>query len=523
MWRWLPDQGGDATLDAQLARLAGPALVAGALVPLDEMMQAALVGQMSGTASLAALGVCSSVYLLVFKVFNFLETATSPRVARAGDDNAKISRIAADALFTATVIGVAIAIAMQCGSKQLLIWLETSSEVATQCLPYLQVRALAAPFELCIMASQGTLRGSRDLTTPAASNLLSSILTCGIGLVLMAWFDLGLLGLGVGRLVASIASCTLLLASLLRTGRLRGHDLCRTPHAAAYASYARSAGALFVRTLLIKTFFTAVAIEAGKLATASAAAHVIARQTASLFSIALDSYAAAAQALIATHMGRDPALVRAIGVRAHRAAFLLSAVMVVLLLLGSSYFVRLFTADASVHAALQTLMPLFSLLQLLGPPAYVFDGIFLGAADFNYMAMAMGVSVAAGFAALHGLRSLAGPSLGATDALAVLWLSWGVHVTARSLCFARRFFSAHGPFATGRLDGSHRAAAGAAEFDSLDSEPQSPSTPETAKAETGPKRRRQSLHRTCKQGVLEGSMQSRSALHRQLTRIALVG
>ena len=525
------------SLDAQLVRLAGPALAAGALVPLDEMVQAALVGRTSGTAALAAMGVCSSVYLLVFKIFNFLETATTPRVARAGSDHAKVSRCAADALFTAVAIGTAIAVAMQCGSERLLVWLATSPEVARECLPYLRVRALAAPFELMLMAAQGTLRGSQDLSTPAVGNLVSSVLTGGVGFVLMAGYDLGLLGLAIGRLVASIASCALLLATLLRSGRLQWHHLKAAPPIGTYASYARSAGALFVRTLLIKVFFTAVAVEAGQLPTASAAAHVIARQTASLFSIALDSYAAAAQALIATHVGHDQRLARRIGVCAHRAALVLAALMAATLYAGAPHFVRIFTSDPSVHAALGRLMPLFCVLQMLGPPAYVFDGIFLGAADFDYMAQATGLSVAAGFGALHALRQ---PYFSDWEELSKLWAAWGVHVCARSLCFARRFFASRGPFATPPppppSTDAHRVLL--TEVDEPGHTPPSPhehmppTAPATAEAVLDSPRRRQSPHRSCKLAPLSDAPQRRGAPERRgtlrhrlvhLNRIALVG
>lgn len=209
-----------AVIDWQLMNLAGPALAAGALVPLDEMLQAALVGQLSGTASLAAMGVCSSVFLLVFKVFNFLETATVPCVAQASTP-ACVSRLAANALFTAAAIGLAITVTMQLGATQLLEWLATQPTLVPLCLPYMRIRALAAPFELSIMAARGALRGCQDLSTPATANLVNMVVSCGVGLVLMAKFDSGLLGLAIGRLVASALSLAMMLAQLARHDRLQ--------------------------------------------------------------------------------------------------------------------------------------------------------------------------------------------------------------------------------------------------------------------------------------------------------------
>lgn len=444
------------SVDQQLARLAGPALLAGGLVQFDEMVQAAMAGQIGGTASLGALGVCSSVFGLVLKTFNFLETATTPRVARCCDDADRVSRVTANALFTALAIGGAVGAGLQFGSPRLLAWLGTNPALLPACLPYMRARALGAPIELAAMAAQGALHGCRDTATPALASLLGLAASSAAGLVLMRHFGLGLLGLALGRLVAATVACAVLLHKLVAARRLQWRHVASLPPLAAYAGYARSAGPLFVRTSLMRFFFTCLSVEAAKLATASAAAHVVARQTAAFFSIILDSYATAVQSLIASHLGRDNAAARAAGLCAHRAAFGLALAMTLLLHVGAAPFGRLFTPDVEVHRALAELMPWFTGLQLLGPAAYVFDGIFLGAADFDYMAKATLVAVAAGFVALRA-RGTVLPRLGLGvghegpeadgERLRALWLAWGVHVSARSLCFARRFFSRAGPFA----------------------------------------------------------------------------
>ena len=74
------------------------------------------------------------------------------------------------------------------------------------------------------------------------------------------------------------------------------------------------------------------------------------------------------------------------GLRAHLAGLLSAGAMAALLRVGAASFIRLFTSDTNVHGALGDLMPLFCALQLLSSPACIFDGIFLGAAEFDYSA-----------------------------------------------------------------------------------------------------------------------------------------
>ena len=126
------------------------------------------------------------------------------------------------------------------------------------------------------------------MSTPAAANLLAFGVSNSVSYVLIQHYGMGLQGVALGRLVAAATACALLLHRLVSSGRLLWQH-ATVPPLATYREYARSAGALFVRTLLIKLFFTSCGVQAGALGTAAAAAHVIARQTASLFSILLDS------------------------------------------------------------------------------------------------------------------------------------------------------------------------------------------------------------------------------------------
>ena len=183
------------SINRQIVCLAGPALAAGALLPLDEMVQAAMVGRLVGTSALAALGVCSSVFMLVFKVFNFLDTATTSSVARCSDSADQVSRVLANASFTAAFIGGALTLGLSICSPWLLRWFGTSPVLVVVCLPYLRTRAFAAPFELINMAAQGTLRGCRDVVTPAKVNLLAVLISNGVSFVLIRHFELGLLSL----------------------------------------------------------------------------------------------------------------------------------------------------------------------------------------------------------------------------------------------------------------------------------------------------------------------------------------
>ena len=456
----------------QMLLLAGPALLSGCLGPMEEMLQTAAVGRMLGTEALAALGVASAVFLFVLKVFNFLDTATTARVARAlatSPSAAAASPVVAHALWTAALIGSVIAAGSLCCAPALLRLMGSSEVLVPHVLPYIRLRGIGAPLELMTMASNGAFRGCGDTVTPATTSLISAALGVGVGLgslvllrpaveavsddsggdgtTALAAPALGLMGLALGRLVASAASLAWSIAALRRTGTLRWADLAAPPPPEARAGFASSAGALFVRTMCLKLFMTSLSLAAARLTPAAAAAHAVLRQTAQLFSLALDSCAVAAQALIARHLSEGaPQCARRAAWAAHRAALLLALLLAVLLWGCETKFAALFSTDPEVLAQLARGLRLLGPLQLLGAPAYVYDGAFLGAGDFGFMARSMVAAVAAGAAALHLTTS---DQLGqlAVEGLDRLWLAWGALMAVRVAAFTWRFLlDPAGPF-----------------------------------------------------------------------------
>ena len=202
---------------------------------------------------------------------------------------------------------------------------------------------------------------------------------------------------------------------------------------------------MFVRTTLLRALITSFAVAAGRLHTAAAAAHAIARQLAALWSIVCDSLAVAAQTLVAKQLSHeDVRAARETARHCLQLGLVLAAIVSLPVALGARTFAALFSSDPEVIGELAAVLPFIATLQLVAAPAYVFDGVFIGAADFVYLAQAMAGSVAVGFAVVQwpGLVQSEGSA-----GLGVVWAAWGALMAARSLTLGGRFFSSRGPLA----------------------------------------------------------------------------
>jgi MATE family multidrug resistance protein len=194
-------------------------------------------------------------------------------------------------------------------------------------------------------------------------------------------------------------------------------------------------GALLVRTVaLIATMALATAV-AARIGAVAVAAHQVASQLWLLLALVVDALAVAAQALLA---GSPPDEARRLSNR------LLGWGLALGLLLGAVFAALrpwlplLFTDDPAAVARVDTLLPFVIWMQPLNALVFVWDGIFMGARDFRYLAGQMVLSA----------------MVAATVLLLVVPMGWGLAgvwwgivalMGTRALTLGARYLRATGP------------------------------------------------------------------------------
>jgi MATE family multidrug resistance protein len=183
------------------------------------------------------------------------------------------------------------------------------------------------------------------------------------------------------------------------------------------------------------TLATAVAARVGVTAVA---AHQVAAQLWLFLALVVDALAVAAQALVSKQLGqRNAAAARAVANR------LLQWGLLVGVVLGAGFFASqpilpgFFTDDAATIAAVLSVFPVVALLQPLNGLVFVWDGIYMGAEDFGYLAKAMLVSAAGAAAILLLVRPMGWGLTG-------VW--WGI-----TALMALRAITLAVPYVRGRL------------------------------------------------------------------------
>lgn len=377
--------------DREILALAIPALGTLAADPLVSLVDTAFVGRL-GVVPLAALGVNVSVFGLAFLVFNFLAYGTTPMVARAvgAGDRARAGRLAVEALTLAVVAGTVALAILQLLAIPIVQAMGASGELVAPAVEYLRIRALAGPAVLIITASNGIFRGWQDTRTPfvvalglnAVNLVLDPILIFGAG-----W---GLRGAAVATVAAQWAGAVAFLWLILGSRREALGVRPILPRPRDLLPFLSVGGALVTRTFSLVGTLTLATAVATRVGTVDVAAHLVASQLWLMLALLVDALAVAGQAIVGRLRGEDrPGDV----VRAADRLLAWGLGVGILLALGflalAPWLPRLFTDDPAAIAATWTVLPFVIAMQPLNALVFVWDGIYIGAEAFRFLAAQM--------------------------------------------------------------------------------------------------------------------------------------
>ena len=414
-------------LDREILALAVPALGSLLVEPLVSVVDTAFVGRL-GAVPLAALGVTTALFGLFFVVFNFLAYATTPRVAYAlgrGEPQEAMKR-AAEALWLALILGALATLLLVALAPFLVGLMGAKGEVYPLATGYLRLRALSGPAVLFMTAAQGVYRGLQDTKTPFKIALLANLLNALLDPLFIFAFGLGLSGAALASVLAQSLGAYVFFRRLKAMGAFGPF-----PGLLPLLPYLRVGGEMFVRTASLVGAIAFAAAVAARVGVVAVAAHQVLWQVWLLVAMTLDALAVAAQALVAKYRGIDPVLARRAADRLLFWGFLLGVAIAVFLHLFGGLIPRLFTPDPSVLAEVRRAWPILVLSAPLNALVFVWDGIYMGAERFRYLAGAMVVAGASGVAFFLAAYYLGAGLVGiwwgmaGMNAVRALTLAWG--------------------------------------------------------------------------------------------------
>lgn len=387
---------------ARIIAIALPVLLANLAMPLQSVIDTAIVGNMNETAKLAGMGLAIQLLSLLLVSFNFLQYASSGLSAQAigqlaGHSNGSVQEtnsssniipspllsILQRALLLAFVIGAILLLAKPWIIDFGLQALSANPESGLAAKTYLDVRFWGVIAELMNFAFIGWFAGQGKTRYMLYQQGFIAILNIILTLFFVFGLQMGLVGVALGTTIAFWSGVLLALWLSRQHLGISWIELFQ-----ADAKYFTKEKILrlfslnkdiFIRTLILTLSFAWITRLSAQSGDVILAANAILLQVLSISAFALDGVAVSAETLSGQAAGRRDwprfrLIVKRTGIVSYGLAIILSTIWWLLM----PTYLQLMTNIDTVFALANDNRLYAVLLPLVGVGAYWLDGIFFG-------------------------------------------------------------------------------------------------------------------------------------------------
>ncbi len=384
-------------MNRRILRLAIPNIISNVTVPLLGMVDLALMGHLHDKVFIGAVALGSMIFNFIYWGFGFLRMSTSGFVAQefGRRDFTQVMLNLARPLTLALLAGLLLVL-LQVPVASLAFWLvDSGPEVETYAREYFHIRIYAAPATIGLYAIAGWFIGMQNTRLPMIIAVSVNLLNIVLSYTLVRGFGMLSAGVAFGTLVAQYMGFILALIMLYRyySRFFRFYEKRLFWERFALGRFFSVNRDILIRTLCLifaLSFFTARSAAMGD---TLLAVNSMLLQFFMFFSYLVDGYAHAAEALTGRYVGSG----NRIALRnAIRYLFLwgggIAVVFTAAYLVWGFPILTLLTSNTEVLSGAAPYLFWTVLIPVVSFPAFIWDGIFIGATASGHMRNAMLVS-----------------------------------------------------------------------------------------------------------------------------------
>jgi putative MATE family efflux protein len=188
-----------------------PIFISNAFQQFYNAVDTALVGNVLGENSLAAVGACASIFELLVGFSMSLGTGFSIVIARAygSGDHARMKKAIAGSLVIGLITIVVMTILSYVGLGPLLHLINTPDSIFADALTYIRWIGLGIIVMFAYNLIAGILRSIGNSVMPLLFLIISSLLNIFLDYAFMAWFGMGVAGAAIATVLSQLVSVVL--------------------------------------------------------------------------------------------------------------------------------------------------------------------------------------------------------------------------------------------------------------------------------------------------------------------------
>jgi len=210
------------SINKEILRLAIPSILANMTIPLVGLVDMAIAGHIANAATIGGIAIGTMLFDLLYWNFAFLRVGTSGLTAQAfgrGDVDECNGQLR-HAIHIALIGAAGIWLIQWVFVTLVLRLVPCSVEVADNARLYFFIRVWAAPATLCLFTFKGWFIGMQDTTSPMATDITVNVINMVASYVLAVKCEQGLNGIAWGTVIAQYSG--LVLAFVLLIVRYKG-------------------------------------------------------------------------------------------------------------------------------------------------------------------------------------------------------------------------------------------------------------------------------------------------------------
>jgi MATE family multidrug resistance protein len=364
---------------------AWPIMLGQTTIPLVGLVDTAVIGRTGDAAALAGVALGTTIVSFLFWSFGFLRMGMTGMTAQA--QGAGDSREVHAMLVRGVTVGLALGaglFALQLALIPLALRLFAGGGALDDAAhAFVSARFLGAPASLAVFAINGWLLGLGRSRDALALQIVMNLVNIGLDLLFVWHFQMGARGVGLGTAIAEWAALAFGLAIVWRRAgaeALRGIDRAALFTRAAMRRLFAVNADIMVRTIALLVMFGWFANAGARLGAVPLAASHVLLQFVSVAAFVLDGFAFTAESRVGQAIGGRS---RADLVRAIRLTFEFSlssgTVIAIGIAVAGPTLIGWLATNPAVRAEATALLPFAAVIPVLGMPAWLLDGIFIGA------------------------------------------------------------------------------------------------------------------------------------------------
>lgn len=376
--------------------LSWPLILSNISVPLLGLVDTAVLAHLDDASHLAAVALGSSVLAFVYWGFGFLRMGTTSLTARfVGQGSAdSVNLVLFQSMLVAMLIALIILLLFDPLSQMILWLLVNADTLSVQAKEYADIRILSIPAVLLTFCLHGWFIGRQDTKRPVILLITINILNIAFDIVFILGFKLGSAGAAYACVLAEYCGLLLGVYFIASDKHINAIVWQKLWDISRYKALFVTNQHLFVRTFLLILVFTFFTSQGAKFGNTVIASNAILIQIVLFSSFALDGFAQALEALTGRYLGQKNTyhFYQAIKSAAGFACIFILFYLVILCLFEPVIITGI-TGLKEVQQQLALDWHWALWVVILSMPAYLLDGIFIGAGKTKAMRDMMLLSV----------------------------------------------------------------------------------------------------------------------------------